>query len=27
VKFCEEHNDQTRVLSYDEQERYLVPSR
>lgn len=24
VKFCEEHNEQTRVLSYDEQERYLA---
>jgi integrase len=24
VKFCEEHNEQTRVLSYEEQERYLA---
>jgi site-specific recombinase XerD len=24
VKFCEEHNEQTRVLSYDEQEKYLA---
>ena len=24
VKFCEEHNEQTRVLTYDEQERYLA---
>jgi hypothetical protein len=23
AKFCEEHNEQTRVLSYDEQEKYL----